>query len=145
MSAKNQSKLSFKGVEFTNVHFDSQRFYDGKSPIKFDIIPKIFYDSNNTDSYKIVMVASIMAENFFSLNLHALGVFMINDPDKELTDEQRNFFINLNSPAIMFPYVRSFVATLTGNLGNVLPRLNLPTQFFDSQLEQIDLNEVSLD
>ena len=45
----------------------------------------------------------------------------------------------------MFPYVRSFVATLTVNLVNVLPRLNLPTQFFNSELEEIDLNEISID
>ena len=143
MSTKNQSKLSFNGVEITNVHFDSQEYYDGKSSIKFDILPKIFYETKDHNSYKIIMVVDIIAEKFFNLRLNALGSFKINDEELELSEEQKKFFINLNSPAIMFPYVRSFVATFTGNLGNVIPRLNLPTQFFDTDLDEIDINEVS--
>jgi hypothetical protein len=37
----------------------------------------------------------------------------------------------------MFPYVRSFISTFTGNLGAVMNRILLPTRFFKGDLEII--------
>jgi len=37
----------------------------------------------------------------------------------------------------MFPYIRSFISTLTANLGSVVGTLVIPTQFFKGELEVI--------
>ena len=37
----------------------------------------------------------------------------------------------------MFPYIRSFISTLTANLGNVTGPLTIPIQFFNGVLEEI--------
>jgi len=36
----------------------------------------------------------------------------------------------------MFPYVRSFITTLTSNLGDVTGSLVIPTQFFQGDLPE---------
>ncbi len=46
-------------------------------------------------------------------------------------------FVNANAPAIMFPYIRSFVTNLTSNLGNVTGPIIIPTQFFQGDLPEI--------
>lgn len=38
----------------------------------------------------------------------------------------------------MFPYIRSFITTLTANLGDVTGTLTIPTQFFKGELKEID-------
>ena len=53
----------------------------------------------------------------------------------EVEDQNlRSTFINTNAPAIMFPYIRSFISTLTSNVGNVTGTLNIPPQFFKGNL-----------
>jgi len=49
----------------------------------------------------------------------------------------KKVFVNINAPAIMFPYVRAFITTLTTNLGNVTSPLIIPTQFFKGELEEV--------
>ena len=52
------------------------------------------------------------------------------DNDKEIKP-----FIDINAPAIMFPYVRAFLSTLTANLGAGFPPIILPPQIFQGELE----------
>lgn len=64
----------------------------------------------------------------------ALGTFELKGDFDEKTKKS---FVNINAPAIMFPYLRSFISTLTSNLGNVTGTLTIPTQFFKGELEEI--------
>ena len=43
--------------------------------------------------------------------------------------------IHTNAPAIVFPYLRSFISMFTSNLGTI-PSLTLPTHFFKGKLEE---------
>jgi preprotein translocase subunit SecB len=45
--------------------------------------------------------------------------------------------VNTNAPAILFLYVRAFIAKLTSNLGNGSGALNIPPQFFKGDLEEL--------
>jgi preprotein translocase subunit SecB len=80
------------------------------------------------------MDIKIVDARYFELSLRAVGKFEVSE---ELTEELKKTFINSNSPAIMFPYVRAFVTTLTSNLGKTIGTLWLPTQFFTGNLEEI--------
>jgi preprotein translocase subunit SecB len=138
MEVTHQPKLRFQGVDFIHIKFSTERQYDGSNSIDLNIEPKVFYPEDSNLIFKIFMDVSVHCEGFFNLNLVGIGTFEF---DKEFEDDKlKKTFVNANAPAIMFPYVRSFVTTLTTNLGNVTGPLVIPTQFF-----QGDLPETSID
>jgi len=134
MEVANQPKLKFHGVDFINIKFNSTQQYDGQTGIDLNIDPKVFYPENNELFFRIFMEVSIVCNNFFELNLVGLGNFEF---DKEFDDiELKKTFVNANAPAIMFPYVRAFITSISSNLGNVTGPLVLPTQFFQGDLPE---------
>ncbi|MCZ2397308.1 MAG: protein-export chaperone SecB [Chitinophagales bacterium] len=134
MKISDQIKLKFYGVDFPIVNFNSLKpFQKGdKRKISINISPKIFYPKDKPDSFKIIQEVSLSSENFFELFVLAVGSFEIKSTAKE---KDRKNFINLNAPAIMFPYIRAFISNLTSNLGNVTGALTIPPQFFKGDLE----------
>ena len=83
----------------------------------------------------ILIEVKLKSEGFFDLNLLALGNFMLSDD----TDENLGKALtNANAPAIMFPYVRSFISTLTANLGNTTTLMVIPTQAFKGTLDIVN-------
>lgn len=81
------------------------------------------------DSDKKVFILGMLvhvedAEKTINLDVKAEGYFEYNCEDFN----QLLGFIGINSPALLFPYVRSYIATLTTNAGIkpvTLPTLNL--------------------
>ena len=140
MEIKHQPRLTFHGVDFVNVHFDSKEYYNQKNQIDFNIAPKVMYSRNKDDDkiFRIIMEVVLNCKDFFKLSLTAVGAFEL---EKAINDDLKKTFINANAPAIMFPYVRSFISTLTGNLGNITGVLNIPTQFFKGELEEFNSEE----
>lgn len=135
MEVSNQPKLRFHGVDFANVNFSGFKHYNGKEKIDLNVEPKVLYDSNNALLFRIIMDVQLNCKDFFELKIVGIGTFEL---DKSFEDEtQKKSFVNLNAPAIMFPYVRSFISTLTANLGVVTGSLTIPTQFFQGELEEI--------
>ena len=135
MKIANQPKLMFHGVDFVNIKFDTFNQYDNKSGIDLNIEPKVFYPKDNDLIFKIIMDITLHSEKFFDLNIVAVGTFEL---DKEFDEiDLKKVFVNTNAPAIMFPYVRAFITTLTSNLGNVTGALTVPTQFFQGDLPEI--------
>ena len=59
------------------------------------------------------------------------AVFGTSEPIDE--DFKESDFVKINSPAIAFPYLRSFISTLTLNAG--LPPLILPAYNFTKERE----------
>lgn len=135
MEIINQPKLLFHGVDFVNIKFDTLNQYDNKSGIDLNIEPKVFYPKDNDLIFKIIMDITLHSDDFFDLNIVAVGTFEL---DKEFDEtDLKKVFVNTNAPAIMFPYVRAFITTLTSNLGNVTGALTVPTQFFQGDLHEI--------
>lgn len=61
----------------------------------------------------------------FSLRLKIVGFF---EADENVEQIQLNKFIALNAPAILFPYVRAFISSLTAQAGIqpiIIPTINL--------------------
>jgi preprotein translocase subunit SecB len=98
---------------------------------KFDL--KIGYDLNFEDKsdskvYSVTFSVEIKnTEEGFNLKVSSVAVF--STPDF-ITDEFKTSTLVLqNSPAIAFPFLRSFIATLTTNTGIsgpfLLPTINL--------------------
>lgn len=134
MKVEEQPKLRFNGVNIINVNFHSERSLVKDVDLDLDVRPKVFYPKDDKQFFKIIIELSLGAQNYFELDLLALGSFQF---DQEVEHEVKKQFANMNAPAIMFPYIRSFVSTFTSNLGNVTGNIVMPTQFFDGELEEV--------
>jgi preprotein translocase subunit SecB len=64
----------------------------------------------------------------------AVGNFEISSD--EVTEEIRKTLINANATAIMFPYIRAFIATFTANLGHTTGAIDIPTKFFKGNIKE---------
>lgn len=133
MEVSKQTKLTFHGVDILNVNFNA--FSPRQEALNIDVncVPKVFYPIDNPSVFRIIMDIDLKDERYFDLKVRAVGNFEL---DSELNDELRKHFVNSNAPAIMFPYIRSFISTLTANLGNIVGPLIIPTQFFRGDLEE---------
>lgn len=137
MEIKEQTSLSFHGVDIVNLHFQILGTKSGNIDVDVLCEPKVFYPFDDKSKFAIVMGLKIIGEGIFELNLQAFGNFEIsNDVDEEL----RKQFVNVNAPPIMFPYIRSFVSTLTANIGGVIRPLTIPPHFFSGELEELKLD-----
>lgn len=127
-----QENLRFDGVKFYSVHFDILGNPKENTEINLDIIPKVTYNTNT--QFNIVYDVKLFVDEVFRLELRAVGYFEMSD---ELLDNEnvREQLIHTNAPAIVFPYLRSFISMFTSNLGTI-PTLTLPTQFFKGKLEE---------
>ncbi len=127
-----QENLRFDGVKFFSVHFDILGSPKENTEIDLDIVPKVMY--NTSTQFNIVYDVNLSVDDVFTLQLKAVGYFEISEEllENENIKEQ---LINTNAPAIVFPYLRSFISMFTSNLGTI-PTLTLPTQFFKGKLEE---------
>ncbi|RRJ86899.1 hypothetical protein EG240_15710 [Paenimyroides tangerinum] len=134
MSTETQIKLKFISVDFPVVNFNSEKQFSGEEEISVNIEPKVYFPKDDANHFKIIQEVQVSVENTFNIFIIAIGNFQFNNVDDE---KLRRNFVNLNAPAIMFPYIRSFISTLTSNLGNVTGTLNIPPQFFKGELPVI--------
>lgn len=126
-----QENLRFDGVKFYSVRFNIIGTPKENSEIDLDLTPKISY--NTSTQFNIIFDVKLSVEDVFSLELRAVGYFEMSTDllDNENIKEQ---LIHTNAPAIVFPYLRSFISMFTSNLGTI-PTLTLPTHFFKGKLE----------
>lgn len=137
MEAKEQIKLKFHGVDIPVVLLNSEKSkaQSDSVEISVSISAKAFYPKENENWFKIVQEINLSCQDFFNLSVVGVGSFeLANDIDQNI----RKSFININAPAIMFPYMRSFISTLTSNIGNVTGAIVLPPHFFKGNLDEID-------
>jgi len=127
-----QENLRFDGVKFYSVHFDILGNPKENSEIDLDLTPKVIY--NTSTQFNIIFDVKLSIEEVFILDLRAVGYFEMSDDliENENIKEQ---LIHTNAPAIVFPYLRSFISMFTSNLGTI-PSLTLPTHFFKGKLEE---------
>ncbi len=134
MEVKEQIKLTFHGVDIFNIQFVSENPLDRTKNIDLNIVPRVFYPIDAPLEFKVIFETVVKADGFFNLSLQAVGHFSI---EKDAEERVKKSFVNANAPAIMFPYVRSFITTLTSSLGNVTGQIVLPPHFFAGQLEEV--------
>ncbi len=138
MELKDQVKLGFNGVDIVNINFKA--LSPRSEEMKFDIncVPKIYYPEDDSNKFNIIMDVEINCEKHFELSLSAIGNFEIGE---DIEEELKSTLMRVNSPAIMFPYVRSFISTLSSNMGRSIGSLVIPTQFFQGEIEEVKLSE----
>ena len=112
-----KSSLRFIDYYVDEVQFYNNNFFEEKSvELDFNISHSIEYtqDENNTFlvTLNIVIFDNAKENNYpFTIKVSITGVFQTNIED---TKSIKNF-AEINSIAILFPYLRSIVSTYTAN------------------------------
>jgi preprotein translocase subunit SecB len=137
MEVKEQLNLRFLGVDFINLSLTSFKPLEKGINYHYDFNfdPKVFYPDDNKLVFTIVMNVVVSCKGFFEIGLAALGQFELSAEIKD--DARKEMYVSGNAPAIMFPYVRAFLTTLTSNVGGIMGPVVLPPQFFNGKLEII--------
>ena len=116
--------IQFNRYEVNKIHFELSQYYEGDK--EFQISPKFGTEVTDCENgeYKVQLSISLVAteENPipFSLEIIMTGSFLAN-MDNE-SDEFKQKILHENTVAIMFPFLRAMVASLTTN-ANIQPLL----------------------
>lgn len=113
------------------INMDRANYYDKLEAESFnlEIGLGLGFSENNLRNYNVSYdVVILNPENGFELKVRAIATFETRD---DITEEFRESgLVRVNSPAIGFPYIRSFITTLTSNTGIspiILPAYNFTT------------------
>ncbi|WP_320815612.1 protein-export chaperone SecB [Flavobacterium sp.] len=90
----------------------------------FEIIPQAVISRKNKQFHINIDLEIFDVENDFNLKMLCVGIFEYDTEDEALLLN----FLSVNGPAIVFPYIRSFVSSFTSLSGFdtiTLPTLNL--------------------
>lgn len=117
-----KSSLQFLGYKVKNSHIEFLE--ENSKELKIRIDPEGVIN-NETSIFSLTMKVFINDKNdHLKINVDIVGQFKFNNRE----DSKIEDFLYLNAPAILFPYVRAYINTLTSLSGNrpvVLPTLNL--------------------
>jgi preprotein translocase subunit SecB len=120
-------QIQFNHIQFTELDYKVKTF---DKSITHELDTSLTFGSSfpedDTKKFAIIFDFSLQSKSKkFKLKLKAVAHFSTQE---NINDDFKNSpFININAPAIAFPYVRSFISNLTLNSGYdpiVLPALN---------------------
>ena len=129
-----QNKIHLKGTLVKSINFEYKKdFTEGELDTSVNIKKECIFKEDKDKEYIILFKGSFKNE-IFDLEIEFVAVFGTS----EIIDEsfKESIFVKSSSPAIAFPYLRSFISTLTLNAG--LPPLILPAYNFTRENGEID-------
>ncbi|HEF5710464.1 protein-export chaperone SecB [Bacillus cereus] len=121
-----KSSLHFIDYIVNFIEFSrNDDFEDGKPTIDFHINRKVDYLEDEENTMLVTIEVTIFdnpkEKNYpFSMKLNVTGIFELENVDMD----KRVSFAEVNSVAILFPYIRSLITTYTSNAN--IPPLILP-------------------
>ena len=140
MESAMQPKIMFHGITIVHVNINAQKPPQEGENIELDLDARLFPLEEGNRQFRIWMELEIQVPDYWLLKVAGFGVFELGE---EVHPDEMRGLININAPAIMFPYFRAFVSTLAANCGGSLPLLILPPRMFEGELEELKIDEVS--
>lgn len=121
--ANEQAKFKFQGYRFINSEIKIAPYgeIDKKLNVVFSGIKNSVIDSIYTLDLGTIITNE---DKSIDIKIEMRGFFEF---DKDLIDEYKAVFFTGSAPAIMFPYLRAYISTLTGVSGIepiILPTIN---------------------
>ena len=110
-------QIRFKHIQFTELEtivktLDKNVTSELETSLNID---NAFNDENLNEFIVNFYIKIENSEKTFQLKLKAIAQFSTKE---DVTDEfKKSPFIEINAPAIAFPYVRTFISNLTLNMG----------------------------
>ena len=116
------AKFRFVGYRITNssISFKESVEISKETDIEFMQSRGVNQKENK---FRLILEVNIKDKNeSLLINVICNGYFEF---DKDLPEEEMSIFFNTSAPAILFPYLRAYVSTLTALAG--IPPVTLPT------------------
>ncbi len=128
------SKLIFEGFRLEEVMFKGNASFSFARPVPVDYdIRKGIVDQDTDQSSAIVAIECdiFTGQPFeqvpFHLSLRAIGSFRI-EAAEDISPQLRRALLNQNAPAVLFPFVRASIASITAAANYppvIVPVLNI--------------------
>lgn len=129
-----QNKIHLERTFVKSITFEFKKeIQEGELKTSLEIKTKFLFNDERDKEYVILFTGNFENE-LFTLNIVFGAVFGTNE--KIDADFKKSTFVKSSSPAIAFPYLRSFISTLTLNAG--LPPFILPAYNFTKENGEID-------
>lgn len=132
-----------KSIFLNNPDFKSGD-EDGKLRVPLDFSAEVGVDKSQEKAYVIINVNLGRLDNKediaytpFTCEVSIRGIYNYSSEDFE-TEENLKEILSMNALAILYPYVRAYVSTLT-NLSNQFPAYTLPIMNFAETVKENDL------
>ncbi|RRQ49799.1 protein export chaperone secb [Maribacter algicola] len=134
MSNPSTSNIQFESFSVRESHIKFNE--PGKYKINIQFTPK-GYIFINLNQFHLKLDVNIKdAEDKFEIKLSTISVFTY--PEEASVDEYKQSLFILNAPAIVFPYIRAYISSLTALSG--MPTLTLPTLNMANLGEELKAN-----
>lgn len=125
MSTVKSATFQFTGFQIIESHIVRQEVEKKTSNLNLSFNPRGVIDKENK-IYKIYLGVHIEdSEKIFVADFEIVGSFLFSDL---IGIDNSNSVFYVNAPAILFPYVRAYISTITNLSGRdtiTLPTLNL--------------------
>ncbi|MBR4327139.1 MAG: protein-export chaperone SecB [Bacteroidales bacterium] len=120
---KKIAKFRFKGFRVLESSFKCTSELPNE-PENFDVdLMPSFRVAETANSVKLTLETKVRTENsLVDIYVKAESMFEFDD---DLNDEEQQLYFRKNAPAIMFPYVRAYISSLSVLSG--IPPITLPT------------------
>ena len=129
-----QNKIHLKKTFVKSVNFEYKKNITGDElDISVNIRKEPIFKEGIDNEY-FILFKGVFENEIFDLEIEFVAIF--GTSEKIDADFKKSTFVKSSSPAIAFPYLRSFISTLTLNAG--LPPLILPAYNFTKENEDID-------
>ena len=125
---KRQLKISLKETFVQNLSFKRKHSNEPTLETEVSISPYVNFDDEQEQVY-MVMFDGKFENSLFDLSLQFVAVFGTEEAiDEEFKTSE---LVKINSLAIAFPFMRSFISTFTINSG--IPSFILPAYNFSKE------------
>ena len=123
------AKISFKGYKCIELVFSaSDEYINGKLPndVNLNIDKKAKKSASSDNEFELNLILEISSkEDDTNIKCNFIGYF---SSDNEISKSfLESTFVSINAPAILFPFIRAYISTITINAGLnpiILPTIN---------------------
>ena len=130
-----QNKIHLKRAFVKSINFEYKKDITEEDQLDTSVnIRKEPIFKEGIDNEYVIFFNGAFENEIFDLKIEFLAIF--GTSEKIDADFKKSTFVKSSSPAIAFPYLRSFISTLTLNAG--LPPFILPAYNFTKENGEID-------
>jgi len=134
-----ESKFQFKGffIKRSLIERDETKILSGKFSIAFE--PKGSITKKDANFRLQLGIKITDAEKVLNIDIIAIADYSFSE---KMNTEELNQYFYVNATALLFPYIRAYIATLTNLSG--LKTINLPTLNLTSLGAELKKNTVEI-
>lgn len=118
-----KDKVIFNGYEIQNFTLNKENNIPKDKKGNLTIRKKIMENPKKENEYCLIMNLEMYTENS-KIDITINGYF---DISKKMEDDVKDYFLQISAPAIVYPYIRTFISNVTAfDIGEtvVLPIIN---------------------